>query len=1073
MFMKERHERIGAVASSECGQYLAFAAGKEVELVELKSGSVVGSVLLDANCRTMAITSCQRNGETIRVLVVAATNKYPAKSSVEIYDIREEYFHKNNGDSPERLASITFDNSEVTSLAATKTVLTVAHSFDDDRMADDSDNKKGVCWLMTWKNLWEQLLGESKELTGFNYAALQNKALGDGQLPYTDDLVGGKGAVAFPPLSNILQCVAVTDAKPKIEHAGFNDITGQDDNIIPMVAFGGLCGTIEVFDLSDLEDPNAPNCRIARRRHVSEGLPAAVRCCSFIPETGLLAVGGEFASVQVYDPVHNCLPMFKIGTSSDGSVNPTYALAFSKNGSYGAVGDSSGVFVFEVKPKDETTSSLFKIHSDGRSFPAFSQSTRKGDKDIKAKIIVGSFSKQVAVYEDVIELGPPVSMLDEDVQSIKSCMAHNPLLPIFTQTHCTLLDRTINETFNSSGRRQVERYNTIEAIMNTETGPQSIHPRHFLMAIVERDEHMLWMLLKGASSERAAQRLRFDTAKMIPYIIEAKLTPALAKLFDENLIMQPTGCELHAVDATVAFRAEMIQWLGERTAAWIQSWYCINFDDGVSAKKNRLRLRWWKSLFAVKNIDEMSPTTRFIFGGRNDDPLQTDKIVSHPEYDHFEPWKSHLSDKKGVMAKGLRVPLPGLGTRMILSQLTSISNQNLSDRIFGSEVMSAVINSVYESQFRARHWWFFGVFFVQFIFWIYFICLFKYHDVSGELPTLTFSKVSSRVVLLLTCSIQLWHEVLQQVGQMVRSGGLANISKYFYTLNSDFWNFFDMISQWGILWIVISEWMFYRESEVFEKTKTRDTFLVFMSITTFFLLFKSFNLMRGFPDTAWIVVVLTQNATDMRPFLTVVVVIIVFFTSSFYSIFANMYMDKMLEKQSDDNTNDDGGEKTEDYCELLYDEEDEVTKGLGGSILRALFTVFNMGVLGEFSTDAFGDSARLSQVSDSIWAYLLFVILMTLVQIVALNALIAYLSESFNKVLATQDAKINQALAKLMVEYMDCWEVPMFGWEEMSRRKSLQDSNSAQDCCCQNHLRNLWVMLNGGSLEDLQMATMW
>ena len=77
--MKERHERIGAVASSECGQYLAFAAGKEVELVELKSGSVVGSVLLDANCRTMAITSCQRNGETIRVLVVAATNETPKK----------------------------------------------------------------------------------------------------------------------------------------------------------------------------------------------------------------------------------------------------------------------------------------------------------------------------------------------------------------------------------------------------------------------------------------------------------------------------------------------------------------------------------------------------------------------------------------------------------------------------------------------------------------------------------------------------------------------------------------------------------------------------------------------------------------------------------------------------------------------------------------------------------------------------------------------------------------------------------------------------------------------------------
>ena len=215
-------------------------------------------------------------------------------------------------------------------------------------------SKKGVCWLITWR----ELIGMSeKVLIGFDSKGLMNsdeaskKAdMKAGTITYSkSDLVGQNKAIAFPPLSNVIMTCDVVDEVPKVEHDGFEDVTGQEDEIIPMVAYGGLDGYVNVFDLCNLLDKESKLKRLARKKHQMEGAKAAVRTCKFIPGSGYLAVAGDFRGVLVYDAQRNCKLMYSISTDIQGIINPVYSLSFSSTGVYVALGDSKGVLVFALE----------------------------------------------------------------------------------------------------------------------------------------------------------------------------------------------------------------------------------------------------------------------------------------------------------------------------------------------------------------------------------------------------------------------------------------------------------------------------------------------------------------------------------------------------------------------------------------------------------------------------------------------------------------------------------------------------------------------------------------------------
>ena len=153
---------------------------------------------------------------------------------------------------------------------------------------------------------------------------------------------------------------------------------------------------------------------------------------------------------------------------------------------------------------------------------------------------------------------------------------------------------------------------------------------------------------------------------------------------------------------------------------------------------------------------------------------------------------------------------------------------------------------------------------------------------------------------------------------------------------------------------------------------------------------------------------------------------------------------------------------------------DDTVEPLHGNAAMSLPKVFEMGLLGGFSTNGFDKSASL------FWTWIVFALFMIFLQIVALNALIAFLGDSFSRVLTSRVSQINQQFAHLMVEYMDTWEGPLVGWHELSQQKIMERENDIQDKRVLSlssrfvgRLRELWIFANGSSLEELESSSLW
>ena len=294
------------------------------------------------------------------------------------------------------------------------------------------------------------------------------------------------------------------------------------------------------------------------------------------------------------------------------------------------------------------------------------------------------------------------------------------------------------------------------------------------------------------------------------------------------------------------------------------------------------------------------------------------------------------------------------------------------------------------------------------------------------------------------------------------------------------WNIFDVGSQLMVL-AVVGCLKSYGPGKIYHNVEdgdvdglpsflTRNSFLTFLSLTSVLLLGKTVSYLRGFPSTAWLVVVLSQNLSDMKFFLLLMTVIVVFFAGSFSMLFSNIYMDGL------DDFTEEHDENWEHYDPGMAD---DTVMSLSSGIWTATMKVFEMGMLGGGSTKGFNQS------TDQQWTSSIYILFMIFLQIVALNGLIALLGDSFTRVLATQDAKVNLSLANLMVEYMDCWEGPVFGWKELSQQRVKSRANEKEkktsgfkkicSCCSTiyDKLKQFWVYANGGALEELEQNALW
>jgi len=181
-------------------------------------------------------------------------------------------------------------------------------------------------------------------------------------------------------------------------------------------------------------------------------------------------------------------------------------------------------------------------------------------------------------------------------------------------------------------------------------------------------------------------------------------------------------------------------------------------------------------------------------------------------------------------------------------------------------------------------------------------------------------------------------------------------------------------------------------------------------VTTLLLTLKLLAYLRGFAETGWLITVLISNFVDIRGFILVLMAIVVGFTAVFRLLFGDV----------------------EGACSLRLDENDEVIEDCDlqqfGTLHKSLLSTFELAVVGAY------DSAIFDESQYSLLAGFAFVAAVTVVLVIALNALIAVLGDSYSRVQEHETANRRRERAELIVEYL--WLCPA------RKRKRIESSTN-------------------------------
>jgi len=163
---------------------------------------------------------------------------------------------------------------------------------------------------------------------------------------------------------------------------------------------------------------------------------------------------------------------------------------------------------------------------------------------------------------------------------------------------------------------------------------------------------------------------------------------------------------------------------------------------------------------------------------------------------------------------------------------------------------------------------------------------------------------------------------------------------------------------------------------------------------TLLLTIKFISLLRGFDLTGYLVAVLMQNFLDVRGFIVVILTILMGFTVAFRLLLADVK-----------------GE-----CKVALEDENVLTNDCDGdpfsNLSRSLLSTFELTIMGSY------DNAILYEGGNTFLASAVFIIAVTVVLVVALNALIAVLGDSFSRVQENVVATRRRERAELIVAYL-------------------------------------------------------
>ncbi|KAL7564175.1 hypothetical protein ACA910_021149 [Epithemia clementina (nom. ined.)] len=184
----------------------------------------------------------------------------------------------------------------------------------------------------------------------------------------------------------------------------------------------------------------------------------------------------------------------------------------------------------------------------------------------------------------------------------------------------------------------------------------------------------------------------------------------------------------------------------------------------------------------------------------------------------------------------------------------------------------------------------------------------------------------------------------------------------------NFWNFADIVSL-----VFVYAFVAY---ELLPPTNSENILVPLAVATTFALTIKVISYLRGFVGTGWLISVLSANFTDVRGFMFILFAILVGFAVAFRVLFSQV--------------NEDGF----------------------GSLRRSLLSTFELVTTGTY------EPSMLYEAEWNVLGALTFVLAVTCVLVIALNALISILADSYARVQENAVANRRREQAGLIVEYM-------------------------------------------------------
>jgi len=329
----------------------------------------------------------------------------------------------------------------------------------------------------------------------------------------------------------------------------------------------------------------------------------------------------------------------------------------------------------------------------------------------------------------------------------------------------------------------------------------------------------------------------------------------------------------------------------------------------------------------------------------------------------------------GVEVRPLRVPLPGLSSKRALEALATINLPGT----FDNPCMSAVVNCLWNRHFLFNHviTSAMNVLHVTAFIWYSMAVANGQRTLIAGSISGAFADDENRPTRLAASSLAFFslyvlvYEIRQILGLQIHTGIISGLLEY----ATSPWNISDLLSA---LLPAAAIALDLSGGEIASGHVNVKGLLAGASLALFG---RTAQLLRGFKLTGWLVMVLQQNIVDMAGFIIVVFLILLFFSVSFVMLF-----------------------DAQALADPDYDGEDYSHLG------PALMASFFMGVFGEFEPSTFEE-----HMMSPVLARAMFIVFMILVGVVSLNALIAFLGDSYAKVQERQQEATLTLKALLIV----------------------------------------------------------